>query len=111
MTVGVGKLLASVINSTHSELTSMYGPDMPPAKRAQLDDALNGISRDLASDKLPYAALEPLLNTMKDAMDDKKITNAEADQLLAKVQEVRKAGKKPSSVIRHPSSRRLTHDG
>ena len=92
MTVGVGKLMAYVIDSTHGELKAMYGADVPPAKRAQVDAALNGISHDLAADKLPYAKLEPLLTTMRDTMDDKKITNAEADQLLARVQEVRKPG-------------------
>jgi hypothetical protein len=90
MTVGVGKLMAYVIDSTHGELKAMYGADVPPAKRAQVDAALNGISHDLAADKLAYAKLEPLLTTMRDTMDDKKITNAEADQLLARVQEVRK---------------------
>ena len=115
MSVGLGKLTASVIDSTHGELKSMYAADVPPAKRAQVDTALDGISHDLAADKLAYGNLEPLLTTMRDTMDDKKITNAEADQLLAKVAEVRKpkAPKKPpsslrssrksSSVIRHPS--------
>jgi hypothetical protein len=103
MSMGVGKLMAYVIDSSHGELKAMYGKDVPPAKRAQVDAALNGISHDLAADKLAYAKLEPLLTTMRDTMDDKKITNAEADQLLAKVQEVRKPkpAKKPLSVIRH----------
>src|SRR5947209_13235206 len=116
MSVGIGKLMAYVIDSTHTELKPMYGADVPPAKRAQVDAALDGISHDLAADKLAYAKLEPLLTTMRNAMDDKKITNAEADQLLAKIQEVRqpkprhaapapRPGKSPSSpVIRHPSS-------
>jgi hypothetical protein len=90
MKVGVGKLMAYVIDSSHGELKPMYGADVPPAKRAQLDAALNGISHDVATDKLAYGKLEPLLTSMRDAMDDKKITNAEADQLLAKVAEVRK---------------------
>lgn len=113
MSMGVGKLMAYVIDSSHGELKAMYGKDVPPAKRAQVDAALNGISHDLAADKLAYGKLEPLLTTMRDTMDDKKITNAEADQLLAKVQEVRKPkpAKKPSSVIRYPSSGRMTHDG
>ena len=111
MTIGVGKLMAYVIDSSHGELKAMYGADVPPAKRAQIDTALNGISHDLATDKIAYGKLEPLLTAMRDSMSDKKITNAEADQLLAKVQEVRKPVKKPSSVIRHPSSGRMTHDG
>ncbi|HEX7190700.1 MAG TPA: hypothetical protein VF381_03915, partial [Thermoanaerobaculia bacterium] len=111
MTIGVGKLMAIVIDSSHGELKAMYVADVPPAKRAAVDAALDGISRDLATDKLAYAKLEPLLTTMRDAMDDKKITNAEADQILAKVQDVRKPAKKPSPVIRHPSSGRMTHDG
>jgi hypothetical protein len=90
MRYGVGKLMAYVIDSSHTEMKAMYAADMPPAKRAQLDTALSAISHDLAADKLPYAKLEPLLTTMRDTMDDKKITNAEADQLLAKVQEARK---------------------
>ena len=90
MTYGMGKLMASVIDSTHTEMKPMYAADVPAAKRAQLDSALNGISHDLATDKLPYANLQPLLITMRDTMDDKKITNAEADQLLAKAAEARK---------------------
>ena len=95
MRYGIGKLMASVIDSSHTEMKAMYGRDVPPAKRAQLDAALDGISHDLSADKLAYAKIEPLLTTMRDAMDDKKITNAEADQLLAKVQEVRKPGRHP----------------
>ncbi|HEY2094281.1 MAG TPA: hypothetical protein VGJ81_20625 [Thermoanaerobaculia bacterium] len=90
MSMGVGKMMAYVIDSSHGELKAMYGKDVSPAKRAQVDAALDGISHDLAADKLAYAKLEPLLTAMRDTMDDKKITNAEADQLLAKVQEVRK---------------------
>ena len=94
MAVGVGKLMAYVIDSSHGELKTMYGADVPPAKRAQVDAALNGISHDLATEKIAYGKLEPLLTSMRDSMSDKKITNAEADQLLAKVQEVRKPAKK-----------------
>lgn len=94
MTIGVGKLMAYVIDSSHGELKGMYGADVPPAKRAQVDAALNGISHDLATEKIAYGKLEPLLTSMRESMSDKKITNAEADQLLAKVQEVRKPVKK-----------------
>jgi hypothetical protein len=111
MTTGVGKLMAYVIDSSHTEMKAMYGKDVSPAKRAQVDTAMNGISHDLAADKLAYAKLEPLLTTMRDVMDDKKITNAEADQLLAKVDEVRKPSRKPSSVIRHRDAWRMTGDG
>jgi hypothetical protein len=94
MTVGVGKLMAYIIDSSHGELKAMYGADVPAAKRAQIDAALNGISHDLATEKIAYGKLEPLLTSMRDSMSDQKITNAEADQLLAKVQEVRKPSKK-----------------
>ena len=86
--------MAYIIDSSHGELRQMYAPDVAPAKRAQVDTALDGISHDLATDKIAYAKLEPLLTKMRDVMDDKKVTNAEADQLLAKVQEVRKPAKK-----------------
>jgi hypothetical protein len=111
MTVGIGKLTATVMTSSYAELRPMYGADVPPAKRAQLDAIFDGISRDLATDKLAFSKLEPLLNTMRDAMADKKVTNAEADQLLAKVQEMRKPAGKPSSVIRHPASKRPPDHG
>lgn len=90
MRYGMGKMMAYVIDSSHTEMKPMFAADVPPAKRAQLDTALDGISHDLAADKLPYAKLEPLLTTMRDTMDDKKITNAEADQLLAKIADARK---------------------
>jgi hypothetical protein len=103
MSAGVGKLMAYVIDSSHAEMKAMYGKDVPPAKRAQVDAAMDGISHDLAADKLAYGKLEPLLTTMRDTMDDKKITNAEADQLLAKVGEVRK----PNASKTSPGA---THD-
>jgi hypothetical protein len=96
MKIGVGRLFSMVIDTTHGEMKGMYAPDVASAKRASVDSAIDQVSHDLAVDKVAYAKLEPLLTAMRDAMDDKKITNAEADRLLAKSDEVRKP------AIRHP---------
>jgi hypothetical protein len=94
MHAGVGMLLSSVIDSSHDEMKRMYGADVTPAKRAQVDAAIDQISHDLATDKLAYGKLEPLLTAMRDAMSDNRITNSEADQLIAKSVEVRQHPKK-----------------
>ena len=94
MSMGVGKLFAMLLDTSHSDMKTMYGPDVTHAKRERVDAAIDGLSRDLAADKLAYVKLEPLLTSMRDAMADKRITNAEADQLLAKSAEVRKPVKK-----------------
>jgi hypothetical protein len=90
MNFGVGKLMAMLVDTSHGEMKPMYATDVTPAKRAQVDAAIDQISHDLATDKLAYGRLEPLLTVMRDAMGDKRITNAEADQLLAKSVEVRR---------------------
>ncbi len=105
MSIGVGKLLSMLIDTTHSDMKPMYAADVPPTKRAQVDAAIDRISHDLATDKIAYVKLEPLLTTMRDAMSDKHITNREADQLLAKSEEKRKPAKnvRPSpGARRHP---------
>jgi hypothetical protein len=101
MSVGVGKLLAMLVDTSHGEMKAMYASDVTPAKRAQVDAAIDQISHDLATDKIAYGRLEPLLTVMRDAMSDKKITNSEADQLLAKSVEVRKV---PAKSVRPSAS-------
>jgi len=103
MSFGVGKLMAMLVDTSHGEMKPMYAKDVTPAKRAQVDAAIDQISHDLATDKIAYGKLEPLLTTMRDAMSDKRITNAEADQLLAKSVEVRKVPARSSS----PSSKNV----
>ena len=107
MNFGVGKLMAMLVDTSHGEMKPMYTKDVTPAKRAQTDAAIDQISHDLATEKLAYGRLEPLLTVMRDAMGDKRITNAEADQLLAKSVEVRRMPAKkasPSSKNVRPSS-------
>jgi hypothetical protein len=101
MTVGVGKVFSTVIDTTHTEMKGMYARDVSKAKRARVDGAIDQVSRDLAADKVAYAKLEPLLTAIRDAMDDKKITNAEADRLLAKSDEVRKPSRPSPGAARH----------
>jgi hypothetical protein len=91
---GVNRIFAMTIDKSHDELKAMYAKDVPPAKRKEVDSAISGVSSDLAADRLQFVRLQPLLEQMKDAMEDKTITNAEADALLKSARDVRKPKEK-----------------
>jgi hypothetical protein len=87
---GINKIFAFAVDRSHDDLAGMYGKDVPPAKRKQVDKAIDDLSKDLAADRVQFSRLQPLLEKMKDAMDDKVVTNREADELLKTVADARK---------------------
>ena len=91
---GVNRIFAMTIDKSRAEMDPMYAKDVPPAKRKEVDDAIDKVSADLSANRIQFARLQPLLEKMKDAMDDKTITNAEADALLKSAADVRGAKEK-----------------
>ena len=78
MHTGLGKLMAIVLDMSSAELPPMMGKDVTPAQRQALNQELSQLSKNLETDKTNLARLQPVLNAMKEAMDDKKITPDEA---------------------------------
>jgi hypothetical protein len=91
---GLNKIFAMTIDKSHSEMSGMYAKDVPPAKRKEVDTAISGVSSDLAADRVQFVRLQPLFEKMKDAMEDKTITNGEADELLKAAADARKPKEK-----------------
>jgi hypothetical protein len=83
MHTGLGKLMSIVLDMSVGELQPMMGKDVTPSQKQALNAELSQLSRNVASDKTSIARLQPVLQSMKEAMADKKITAAEAAKLAA----------------------------
>lgn len=81
MHVGMGKFMAYVLDMSVAEIQPMIGKDVPPALKQSLNSELGQLSKNLESEKTNLARLEPVLTALKEAMEDKKITPAEAQRI------------------------------
>jgi hypothetical protein len=81
MHTGLGKLMSVVLDMSSGEVAPMIAKDVTPAQRDAMKAELAQLSRNLESEKTTIARLEPVLNTLKEAMDDKKITPAEVEKI------------------------------
>lgn len=89
-TGGVNKIFAMMIDVTHQQLSPMYAKDVAPAKRKEVDAAIDGISKDLGNGRVGLQQVQPLLEAMKDAVADQTVTNPECDTLLKACADARK---------------------
>lgn len=83
MHTGLGKMFSFILDLSISEIQPMIGKDVTPAQKQALNAELSQLSKNLESEKTTLARLQPVLQTMKEAMDDKKITSAEAVKITA----------------------------
>jgi hypothetical protein len=81
MHVGLGKLMAYLLDMSVAEIQPMIGKDVPPAEKQALNAELGQLSKNVESEKTNLTRLEPVLTALKEAMEDKKITPAEAERI------------------------------
>ena len=77
----VGKMFAMTLDMSAAELAPMMGKDVSPAQKKLLTDELSELSRNVEAEKTNLAQLEPVMQAMKSAIADKKITPDEAANL------------------------------
>jgi len=83
MHTGLGRLFSFVLDMSISEIQPMIGKDVTPAQKQALNAELSQLSKNLKSEKTSLTRLQPVLETMKDAMADKKITAAETQKITS----------------------------
>jgi hypothetical protein len=98
MHVGLGKLMAYLLDMSVAEIQPMIGKDVPPAQKQALNFELGQLSKNVESNKTNLARLEPVLDELKEAMDDKKITPAEAAQLTKLAHDANTPAPKPGQT-------------
>jgi hypothetical protein len=98
MHVGLGKLMAYLLDMSVAEIQPMIGKDVPPAQKQALNAELGQLSRNVESNKTNLTRLEPVLNALKEAMEDKKITLAEAERLAKLAHDAYEPAPKPGQA-------------
>jgi hypothetical protein len=83
MHTGLGKIFSFVLDLSISEMQPLFARDVTPGQKQALNSELSQLSKNLESEKTTLARLQPVLQTMKEAMNDKKITPAEALKITA----------------------------
>jgi hypothetical protein len=87
---GVGRVMDFLLGMMQGELTGFYAPDVSPASRQALESELNNLRANIRSERVPLANLDPVMSSLRAATEDKKITNAEVDELRKKIGEANK---------------------
>ena len=95
---GIVDVMDLSLGMTIGEVRGMFKSDVTAAQKKELDTAFEGMRENLRTGKMPIAALNPVLETMRDAMDDKSVSAEEVRALIAasrKAAQVRPPQKRP----------------
>ena len=95
---GIVDVMDLSLGMTIGEVRGMFKSDVTAAQKKELDTAFEAMRENLRTGKMPIAALNPVLETMRDAMDDKSVSAEEVRALIAasrKAAQVRPPQKRP----------------
>ena len=81
MEVGLAKPMAFVLNQSAGEMQKMFTPDVPPAQKKALNDEIELLAKNLESGTTSVGRLQPVLNALRDAISDEKVTRDETAKL------------------------------
>ncbi len=84
---GVGKGMDFLVGMLEDQMVTMYAADVPPASRKALQSEMDSLRANVRSERVPVAKLDPVMSALRDAIEDKKITNAEVEDLRKKIRE------------------------
>jgi hypothetical protein len=87
---GVGRVMDFLLGMMQNELAGYYSADVPPASRQALESELDGLRANIRAERVPFANLDPVMSSLRAATEDKKITNAEVDEIRKKIAEANK---------------------
>ena len=87
---GVGRVMDILLGMMQREMTGFYSADVPPASRQALESELDSLRANIRAERVPLANLDPVMSTLRAATEDRKITNAEVEDLRRKIREANK---------------------
>jgi Flp pilus assembly protein TadB len=80
---GIVDFMDLVMGMSMGEVRGMYASNVTPAQKKELDDAIESLRGNLRTGKVPLSRLDPVLQTMRKGIADKKLQPAEVDALTA----------------------------
>jgi hypothetical protein len=87
---GVGRVMDFFLGMLQGEMTGYYSADVKPESRKALESELSSLRANIRAERVPVGNLDPVMSTLRAATADKKITNAEVDELRKKIHEANK---------------------
>ena len=87
---GIVDFMDFALGMSMGELRGMYTADVTAAQKKEVDDAIEKVRAGLRAKKVSVTQLQPMMETMRKAIADQKVTSAEAKTLA---DAARKAGK------------------
>jgi hypothetical protein len=91
---GSGSLFDFALGAIQGELSGQYAPDVTPAEKAAVDSELSALRANVRRDAIPGDRVFPLLTTLRDVVEDQKVTHDEAQQLIKQLHDINAAKKK-----------------
>lgn len=86
---GIVDVMDLTFGMSMGEVRGMYTPDVTAAQKKALEEAIESLRENLRTRKIPVANLNPVLQTMRNGISDKKMQPADVEALTAAA---RKAG-------------------
>lgn len=98
---GLGPLMDPMIGSMQKEMNSMYAKDVTPGERTALDGELTALRGNVRSGKVAVGELNPVLQSLREAVSDESISHAEAVSLTQKMHTLNTARPKTRPAAKH----------
>jgi len=94
-----GDTLSGLFDFTFSqmqpEIERTFASDVSPAQRAAFAAEMNTTRANIRAKKIDFRSMQPLMETMKDAMSDKLVNAAETEQLMREMRKANAEAAKP----------------
>ena len=92
---GFGQFLDMTLGITLGELRGMYEPTVARKDKDELEAEVRTLREHLRAKRVAAGAVQPLLQSLRGAMADSKVTTVETDQMTAVAAKINAATKKP----------------
>ncbi len=89
---GMVQFMDITFGMSMGEVRGMFTPDVTAAQKKELEDSIESLRENLRNKKVPVANLNPVLQTMRKGIADRKMQPAEVEALTAAA---RKANQPP----------------
>jgi uncharacterized membrane protein YebE (DUF533 family) len=79
------KVFAFALGSMEGEMTRMYAADVKPVQKTEFAANMKTLRERLDHEQVALGRVQPLLQTMRDAVSDGQVTSAELERINAQV--------------------------
>ena len=80
---GIVDFMDLTFGMSMGEVRGMYTADVTPAQKKALEEAVESLRENVRNRKVPVAGLNPVLQTMRNGIADKKMQPADVEALTA----------------------------